>query len=102
MPERPASPVLRGPLVNGPFAMVAAATFVFFLYVGVQIPLIPRLVEEHFGAGEFAVGMNLAVFSIAAVVARPALAAFGERHTLRLLMFFGAMLTSVATVASAF
>jgi MFS family permease len=102
MPERPDAPGATGRLVSGPFLMVTSATFVFFLYVGVQIPLIPRLVEEHFGADEIAIGLNLAVFSIAAVLSRPALARFGERHTLRLLMFFGAMLTSAATVASAF
>src|SRR6478735_6437189 len=102
MPERPDAPGATGRLVSGPFLMVTSATFVFFLYVGVQIPLIPRLVEEHFGADEIAIGLNLAVFSIAAVLSRPALARFGERHTLRLLMFAGAMLTSAATVASAF
>src|SRR6478609_5209593 len=102
MPERPDAPGATGRMVSRPFLMVTSATFVFFLYVGVQIPLIPRLVEEHFGADEIAIGLNLAVFSIAAVVSRPALARFGERHTLRLLMFAGAMLTSAATVASAF
>src|SRR6478609_7813264 len=102
MPERPDAPGATGRMVSRPFLMITSATFVFFLYVGVQIPLIPRLVEEHFGADEIAIGLNLAVFSIAAVLSRPALARFGERHTLRLLMFAGAMLTSVATVASAF
>jgi MFS family permease len=102
MPERTPSAGANQRLVSGPFVMVTAATFVFFVYVGVQVPLIPRLVEEHFGGDELAVGINLAVFSLTAVAARPALARFAERHTLRLLMFFGALLTAAATVASAY
>src|SRR4051794_33947345 len=87
-------------LVSRPFLMVAGATFLFFLYVGVQVPLIPRLVEEQLGGNELDIGLNLAVFSAAAVLCRPWLARFGERHSLRILMTCGALLTATATVAT--
>jgi len=89
-------------LVTRPFAMVAGATFLFFLYVGVQVPLMPRLIEERLGGHEFDIGLNLAVFSVSAILIRPALGRFGDRHGLRLMMAYGAMLTSSATVGSSF
>ncbi len=89
-------------LVTRPFVIVSAATFVFFLYVGVQVTLIPRLIEERLGGTEFDIGLNLAAFSVAAIAARPALSTFGARYGLRPMMVYGALLTCSATVASAF
>ena len=101
---RAPTPTVGAPdrLVTRPFVIVSAATFVFFLYVGVQVPLIPRLIEEKLGGSEFDIGLNLAAFSIAAIAARPALGSFGDRHGLRPMMVYGAMLTCSATIASAF
>ena len=82
--------------------MVTGATFVFFLYVGVLVPLIPRLVEERLGGNELDIGLNLAMFSATAVLCRPLLARFAERRTLRILMMWGALLTAAATFATAF
>ena len=68
MPERPDPIGAPQRLVTRPFAMVTGATFVFFLYVGVLVPLIPRLVEERLGGNELDIGLNLAMFSAAAVL----------------------------------
>ena len=81
--------------------MVTVATFVFFVYVGVQVPLIPRLIEERLGGNEFDIGLNLAAFSVCAILARPMLGRFGDRHGLRLMMIYGALLTCSATIGSA-
>lgn len=102
MPERPDSTSAPQRLVSTPFLMVTAATFVFFLYVGVLVPLIPRLVEERLGGNELDIGLNLAAFSLTAVLVRPLLARFAERHSLRLLMACGALLTAAATLTTAF
>ena len=102
MPERPVSASAPQRLVSGPFLMVTGATFLFFLYVGVLVPLIPRLVEEHLGGNELDIGLNLAAFSLTAVLMRPLLARFAERHSLRILMMCGALLTAAATVATVF
>jgi MFS family permease len=82
--------------------VVTGAVFVFFLYIGVMIPLIPRLIENELGGNELDIGLNLAVFSIAAIAIRPALGVFAERRGLRLTMVIGALLAAVASVVSAF
>ncbi|MFT3853524.1 MAG: MFS transporter [Ilumatobacteraceae bacterium] len=102
MPERPLAASAPQRLVSTPFLMVTGATFVFFLYVGVLVPLVPRLVEERLGGDELDIGLNLAAFSLTAVLVRPLLARFAERHSLRLLMACGALLTAAATLATAF
>ncbi len=83
-------------LITKPFVIVTATTFVFFLYVGVLVPTMPRLIHDRLGGGNFDVGLNLAAFSIAAIVARPALGKFGDRHGLRMMMTCGSGLAAVA------
>jgi len=79
---------------------VAGATLAFFIYVGVLIPVIPRLLEERLGGTEIDIGLSLASFSLFAIAARPALGRFGERHGLRTMMVGGALLAAAATAAS--
>src|SRR4029079_14710149 len=64
------------------FVLVTAATLALFIYIGVMIPLLPRRVEEQLGGNEVDIGLNLAVFSLAAVLIRPPLGRFAERHGL--------------------
>ena len=51
-----------------PFVLVTAATLALFVYIGVMVPLLPRLIEEELGGNEIDIGLNLAIFSIAAVL----------------------------------
>ncbi len=97
-----ADPAVPTSLISRPFVVVSLAVFVFFLYIGVLIPLIPRLIENELGGTEIDIGLNLAVFSAAAIVIRPALGRFGERHGLRVTMVVGALMAAVASVVSAF
>ncbi|MEX0847677.1 MAG: MFS transporter [Ilumatobacteraceae bacterium] len=87
-------------LVTRPFVIVSAVTFLFFVYVGVLIPLIPRLIEEQLGGTELDIGLNLAVFSIAAVAMRPWLGRWGDRHGRRALIVGGALVTTLAVFAA--
>ena len=50
-----------------------------FVYIGVMTPLLPRLIEEQLGGDEIDIGLNLAAFSIAAVL-HPARAAAGSAN----------------------
>ena len=48
-----------------------------------MVPLLPRLIEEQLGGNEIDIGLNLAMFSVAAMLIRPRLGRFAERHGLR-------------------
>ena len=82
-----------------PFVLVTASVPALFVYIGVMIPLLPRLIEEEMGGNEVDIGVNLATFSLAAILIRPRLGRFAERHGLRYTMIAGAMLAAVATGA---
>ncbi len=82
-----------------PFVLVTAAALALFVYIGVMIPLVPRLIEEQLGGNEIDIGLNLAIFSVAAILIRPKLGHFAERHGLRYTMTLGALLAAVSTAA---
>ena len=86
-------------MVTKPFVLVTTAALALFVYVGVMIPLLPRLIEEELGGNEIDIGLNLATFSVAAVLIRPRLGRFAEQHGLRSTMVSGALLAAVATAA---
>lgn len=89
-------------LITGPFASVTLTTFVFFFYIGMVLVTVPRLVENELGHGEFGVGLTVASFAVAAIVARPFLGRLTERFGRRALMMAGALLAAAASVATAF
>ena len=57
-------------MLTKPFVLVTTATLALFIYIGVMIPLLPRLIEEQLGGNEVDIGLNLAVFSLAATFTR--------------------------------
>lgn len=83
-------------MVTRPFVVVTGVTFLFFLYVGIQIPLIPNLVENGLGGSEFDIGLNLAAFSIAAIAIRPFIGTWGDRYGRRVLMIVGSLVAAIA------
>lgn len=92
----------RPRLVTSEFLIVTAATGLFFLCVGIQIPLLPRLIEEQLGGSEFDIGLNLAVFSVSAILIRPVLGPWGDRYGRRVLMIGGSLLASIGLLLSSF
>ena len=84
-------------MVTKPFVLITTAALALFVYVGVMIPLLPRLIEDELGGNEIDIGLNLAMFSVAAVLIRPRLGRFAEQHGLRTTMVAGALLAAVAT-----
>jgi MFS family permease len=87
-------------LVTGPFVSVTLTAFVFFFYIGMVLVTVPRFIEDELGYGEFGVGLAVASFAVAAVVARPFLGRLTERFGRRALMMAGAMLAAGAGAAT--
>ncbi len=87
-------------LITRPFLSVTLSALVFFMYIGIVIVTVPRFVEEELGAGEFGVGLTLAAFAAAAIVARPFLGKLGDRYGRRKLMMVGATIAGVAGALS--
>ena len=95
--DRPAGPDPAGRLITRPFVSVAITAFVFFFYIGIMLVTIPRFIEDELGSGEFGVGLAVASFAAAAIVARPFLGRLIERFGRRALMMAGALLAAGAS-----
>ncbi|NNE11003.1 MAG: MFS transporter [Ilumatobacter sp.] len=83
-------------LITRPFVSVTITAFVFFFYIGIVLVTIPRFIEDELGSGEFGVGLAVATFAAAAVVARPFLGRLIERFGRRALMMAGALTAAAA------
>ena len=92
----------RPRLVTAPFVIVTAATLAFFVFVGIAVSVMPRFIENELGGDGLAIGVNLAVFSLAAIAARPIIALIGDRFGRRTLMIGGSLLAAAAVAATAF
>ena len=83
-------------LITKPFVAVTVTAFVFFFYIGIVLVTLPLFVENELGSGEFGVGLAVASFAVAAVVARPFLGRLIERHGRRAVMMSGALVAAAA------
>ena len=70
----------------------------FFMYVGTALVAIPRFVEFELGGGEIGIGLSIAAFSVAAVVARPFIGRVSDRRGRRSVMTIGAVVAGAAGV----
>ena len=98
----PVTDSTRARLVTAPFVIVTAATLAFFVFVGIAVSVMPRFIENELGGDGLAIGVNLAVFSIAAIAARPVIALIGDRFGRRTLMIGGSLLAAAAVASTAF
>jgi MFS family permease len=89
-------------LVTRPFLSVTLTAFVFFFYIGMVLVTVPRFIEDELGSGEFGIGLAVASFAVAAVVARPFLGRLTERYGRRALMIVGTLLAGAASMATGF
>jgi MFS family permease len=85
-------------LITVPFVTVTLCAFAFFMYVGTLLPLIPLYIEGPVGQDEFGVGLNVAAFAIAAVVARPLIGSLADRFGRRYVIVGGALLAAIGGV----
>ena len=89
-------------IVTGRFLLVTFATFAYYLCVGVLVPTLPVFIENGLNSGEAMIGAATVVFSLAAVVSRPALTFVGTRFGRRSLIFWGAVMGAVSALALVF
>ncbi len=82
-------------LITLPFVVVTLAAFSFFIYIGALIPIVPLFIEGPIGQGEFGVGVNAAVFAIAAVAARPFIGRVADARGRRFVIVCGAVTAAV-------
>ena len=87
-------------LLTRPFVIVTATALVFFVYIGMLIPIVPLFIEGPLGRGEFGIGLTIAVFAGAAIVTRPLLGRLADRHGRRVLLVGGASVAGLAGIAS--
>jgi MFS family permease len=89
-----------GRLITRDFVVVTCTALVFFVYVGMLIPIVPLFVEGPLEAGEFGIGLTIAAFAGAAIVARPAIGRLADRFGRRAVIVGGAVLAAVGGAMS--
>ncbi|NQY55644.1 MAG: MFS transporter [Ilumatobacteraceae bacterium] len=82
-------------LITAPFVIVTAAAALFFVYIGMLIPLVPLFIEGPLGGGEFGIGLTVAVFAVSAIAVRPWIGQFADRFGRRKLIMLGAVIAAV-------
>jgi len=87
-------------LLTRPFLIVTATAMVFFVYIGMLIPIVPLFIEGPLGLGEFGIGLTIAVFAASAIIARPMLGRLADRYGRRVLLVGGASVAGLAGIAS--
>ena len=76
-------------LVDRQFMLVCTSVLMFFLAVGINLPLVAKYVKGPLGQGDDIVGTAAASLSIAAVLIRPVVALVSGRFGSRTLMAVG-------------
>lgn len=90
----------RERLVTRPFLVVTGTALVFFVYIGMLIPIVPLFIEGPLAAGELGIGITIAVFALAAILARPFIGRLADRFGRRVLMVGGAVLAGLSGILS--
>jgi MFS family permease len=97
MPLAPSKPA--GRLLTPSFILITIATCVYFLSIGMALPVLPRFVEGPLGGNNLAVGIVTGAFGLSAVLMRPFAGRLSDRKGRRPLIVTGAA-TVAASVAA--
>lgn len=81
-------------LLSRPFVVVTLTCAAFFVSFGATIPVLPRYVSDELGQGDAMVGLVAGSFALSAIVLRPFIGRWGDRHGRRVLIVSGALLTA--------
>lgn len=88
----------RPRLLTPAFALICAATLLYFASVMMTIPVFPAFLRERTGAGDAVVGIFIGLFSITGVLMRPVVGFALERHRRRRFMGIGGAVAATASV----
>jgi MFS family permease len=86
-------------LFSGQFVLLTVAATLYFLALGVLLPVVPRYVERRLGGGSVAVGVAVGAFAVGAVLLRPFAGRLGDRLGRRVLVIGGALVVAATTLA---
>ncbi len=89
---------MRRKLVTPTFVLVVAATFAYFLSVGILLPTLPRYIKGPLAGSDFAVGVSVGAFSISAVLLRPLAGRAGDRRGRRPLIVGGSAIVTASVI----
>lgn len=89
----------RPSLLTRPFLLVTAATFAYFVSVGMLLPTLPLYVEEVLGGSDLAVGITVGAFGFTALLLRPWVGRSGDRSGRRRLLVGGALVVGATVLA---
>lgn len=86
----------RARLLTPQFLTVTAAGTLYFLSIGVVLPVVPVYVHGPLGGSEVAVGVAVGAFAVGAVALRPFAGRLGDRVGRRVLVVCGASVVAVS------
>ncbi len=91
-------PEQRARLLTSQFLTVTSAGALYFLSLGVILPVLPQYVDHVLGGDTLRVGVAVGAFAVGAVLLRPYAGRLGDRYGRRILVIVGAFV--VATSAA--
>jgi MFS family permease len=86
----------RERLLSRQFVTVTCAGALYFLSLGMVIPIIPQFVERELGGDTLRVGIAVGSFAVGAVLLRPFAGRLGDRYGRRVLVIAGAYVVAVS------
>ncbi len=88
-------------VVTWPFVLVTSVDAGLLRDVGIMlVPIVPLFIEGPLDAGEFGIGLTVAVFAVAAIAARPLVGRIADRFGRRRLMIGGALLAAAGELGA--
>ena len=83
-------------LLTPQFLTVTSAGALYFLSLGVILPVLPQFVEKQLGGDTLRVGVAVGAFAVGAVLLRPYAGRLGDRYGRRILVVVGAFVVSAS------
>jgi MFS family permease len=83
-------------LLTPQFLTVTSAGALYFLSLGVVLPVLPQFVEDELGGDTLRVGIAVGAFAVGAVLLRPYAGRLGDRYGRRILVIVGAFVVAAS------
>ncbi len=89
-------PKPRARLLTRQFLTVTSAGALYFLSLGMLLPVLPQFVENELGGDTLGVGIAVGAFAVGAVLLRPYAGRLGDRYGRRMLVIVGAFVVAAS------